>query len=126
MKSYSVINPLIHVVLTFIFGYLTVSFESMLILLIGNFFIIVLNALTYTYSMKTDTWKDFFLSIAIFIVTVVIIVFLLVATGDPSKEVDENYGVGLIVVIVFILSFPTLIIGNLIGIIIKKRSRKNI
>ncbi|TVX92194.1 hypothetical protein [Paenibacillus agilis] len=123
----NLINPVIHVVLTFIIGFSLINFDwffSIGFIIISSCLMIGINAVSYIYSFKSGSWREYFLSLVIFVALVVFLVAIKIAIGDPSKEIDDENGEGLILFIVLILSIPTIVIGNLIGLFLKKYNKR--
>lgn len=125
----SLLNPVIHLIISIIFGFLIINAKwafttEFFAVFLG--FSISISALTFSYSFERNLWKNYIASIGIFVLLILLIGIFQISTGNPNNNVSGNMADGLVLLVVLFLSFLSIIVGNLIGIFTKMYfSKKN-
>ncbi len=121
-------NPFIAAVLTLI--YLELAWYDALPyleiwLVVSTFLLLGINALTAKYSF--EKWIDYFASILTYFVLFLLGEALIIMSREPNPEKAEDMGMWILIPFLIIINFASVIVGNLVGMWIKKfsvRSRK--
>ncbi|GGG17385.1 hypothetical protein [Paenibacillus abyssi] len=118
------LNPLVHLIMTFMLLVFILNFDwAFTIEFVIVFFGLsaVINAGTFVFLYEKATWKYYFSSVGLFVSLPLLYLAFMITIGEPSSQGDEgNIAEGLVLVMVLFISIIAIVVGNLIGLILKK------
>lgn len=120
------INPCINFILTIILFQVVVNIDwafSYQFVITYSIFCILINLLTFLVALRkfNNSWKSYLISFILYIVFTILIILirLIFGNGGIAKQ-DENNAEGMVLIVIYLLSIPNLLIGNILALVFNK------
>lgn len=120
------INPCINFILTIILFQVVVNIDwafSYQFVIIYSIFCIIINLLTFLVALRklNNSWKSYLISFILYILFTILIILirLIFGNGGIAKQ-DENNAEGMVLIVIYLLSIPNLLIGNILALVFNK------
>lgn len=89
-------------------------------LIVSSILVIVANGLMLHFWHRDMNWKHAFIHCVLFLVIVVFWGAFRIATGDSrSGSNDSNQAIGLLLIVLFLVYFISMVLGNLLGMVLR-------
>jgi len=125
------INPCINFILMIIYSQMAIDINwafSVQFAIGYSVFCILINSLTFFCVLRktNKSWESLLASFFLYIVLTLLVIFIMMifGSGDNGGEIENN-AEGIVLIIIYFLSIPNLLIGNILAMILY-RTRQGI